>query len=165
MPRYRLKVGEKITGPFSEAALEEMASVRVFDAEALLAPEDSEDWKPVRELPELHARFFPQKKSLSLKAKEIQVVADEKTSGTISVDQILQENTALERAAPPKPFRRIPNRRRRDFLFSIVVFNGMIWGAWYYFPQSYETKVAAISVSSLLTLGTYWLFYQIMDRY
>jgi hypothetical protein len=164
MPRYRLKVGEKITGPFSDAALEEMASVRVFDADALLALEGTEDWKPVRELTELHTRFFPQKKSLTFKAKQIEVI-EEKHTETISVDQILQENMAAEAAAPRKKFKRLPNRRRRDFLFSVILLNGIIWGAYYYLPQTQEIKVAAASASALITVGTYWLFYQIMDRY
>lgn len=164
MPQYHLKVGEKITGPFSEAALEEMASVRVFDPNAQLAPEGTEAWKPVHEMPELLARFFPQKKILSLKAKQIEVVAEEHKEA-ITVDQILRENLEAEAAAPLKPLKRLPNRRRRDFLFSIILFNGVIWGAYYFLPQSQEIKVAATSASALITVGTYWLFYQIMDRY
>jgi len=164
MPRYRLKVGEKITGPFSDAALEEMASVRVFDADAQLALEGTDDWKTVREITELHARFFPQKKSLSFKAKQIDIT-EVKNTEVISVDQILQENMAAEASAPQKKFKRLPNRRRRDFLFSIIVINGVIWGAYYFLPRSQEIKVAAVSASALITVGTYWLFYQIMDRY
>ncbi|MFT3869601.1 MAG: DUF4339 domain-containing protein [Nibricoccus sp.] len=164
MPRFRLKVGEKITGPFSDAALEEMASVRVFDADAQLAPEGTEDWKAVREIPELLARFFPQKKSLSLKAKQIEVVEETNTE-TISVDQILLENAAAEAQVPRKKLKSLPNRRRRDFLFSVVLLNGLIWGAYFYFPPMQETQIAAASASALVTVGTYWLFYQIMDRY
>lgn len=164
MPRFRLKVGEKITGPFSDAALEEMASVRVFDADAQLALEGTEDWKTVREMPELFVRFFPQKKSLSFKAREIEVI-EEKSSETISVDQILLENAAAAALVPQKKLKRLPNRRRRDFLFSIVLMNGVIWGAYFYFPQMQETQIAAVSASALVTVGTYWLFYQIMDRY
>ncbi len=164
MARYRLKVGEKISGPFSDAALEEMASVRVFDADALLALEGTEDWKPVKELTELHARFFPQKKSLSLKAKEITPLAEEATE-EISVEKILLENAAAEAAIPKKKFKRVPNRRRRDFLFSALFINGVIWGAYYYFPPTQETLIAAGSASSLITVGTYWIFYQMMDRY
>jgi len=164
MPRFHLKVGEKITGPFSEPALEEMASVRVFDADDLLAPEGTEDWKPVRETPELLARFFPPRKTISLKAKAIEVVPVENTE-TITVDQILQDNLAAEARTPRKKLKRLPNRRRRDFLYAIILLNGVIWAAYYYLPQSQETKIAAASASALITIGTYWLFYQIMDRY
>lgn len=164
MPHFRLKVGEKITGPFSDAALEEMASVRVFDADAQLALEGTEEWKTVREMPELLVRFFPQKKSLSFKAKQIEVVAETNTE-TISVDQILLENAAAEALVPQKKLKSLPNRRRRDFLFSIILINGIIWGAYFYFPQMQETQIAAASASALATVGTYWLFYQIMDRY
>ena len=164
MPRFRLKVGEKITGPFSDAALEEMASVRVFDADAQLALEGTEDWKAVREISELLIRFFPQKKSLSFKAKQIEIVEVTNTE-TLSVDQILLENAAADALVPQKKLKSLPNRRRRDFLFSIIVINGVIWGAYFYFPQMQETQIAAVSASALATVGIYWLFYQIMDRY
>lgn len=165
MPRFHLKVGEKITGPFSDTALEEMASVRVFDPDAQLAPEGTEEWKPVREMPELLARFFPPKKTISLKARQIEVT-EETNKEAISVDEILQDNLAAEAAAPRKPMKRLPNRRRRDFLIATVVFNGVIWGGYYYLqPQTLEYKPIFTGVSVLLSVGTYWLFYQIMDRY
>ncbi|MFT3782376.1 MAG: DUF4339 domain-containing protein [Nibricoccus sp.] len=164
MPRYLLKVGDNVTGPHSEAALQEMASVRVFDEEALLAPEATEDWRAVGELPELCAKFFPPRKTISLKAKAIETV-NQANDEPVSVDQILKENLAAEANLPRKPFRRIPNRRRRDFLAAIIIVDGALGAAWYYLPRSQEIQVALISAAALLTLGLYWLFYQIMDRY
>jgi hypothetical protein len=164
MPRYLLKVGDITSGPHSEIALQEMASIRAFDADALVAPELTEDWKAVRDWPELHALLFPARKTIPLKAKAIDVIP-QGSNEPVSVDQILRENLAAEALLPRKPMRRLPNRRRRDFLFSIIMIDGTIGAAYYYLPRSQEIKIAAISAAALITLALYWLFYQIMDRY
>jgi hypothetical protein len=164
MPRYLLKVGDKTSGPHSEIALQEMASIRAFDADALLAAELTEDWKAVRDIPELHAFLFPPRKAIPLKAKAIEVIP-QGNNEPVSVDQILSENLAAEALLPRKPLRRFPNRRRRDFLFSLVLIDGAIGAAYYYLPRSQEIEIAAASVAALATAGLYWLFYQIMDRY
>lgn len=164
MPRYLLKVDGKTTGPHSEIALQEMASVRAFDESALLAPEQTEDWKAVREIPELLALFFPPKKTIQLKEKAFETVPQESTE-PVTVDQILRDNLAAEAAIPRKPLRRLPNRRRRDFLFAILVIDGGLGGLWHFLPRTQETDFAFGAAAALLTLGLYWLFYQIMDRY
>lgn len=167
MPRYRVKVGDKILGPHSEEALTEMASVRVFKPDALIAPELTEEWKAVQDIPELHAKFFPPKRPIQLKARTFETVetAQQEGDGPVTVDQILKDNLAAEANRPHKPLRRVPNRRRRDFLFSFVMINGVIAGLWYYLPRTRETDVAFGSAAALISVAIYWLFYQIMDRY
>jgi hypothetical protein len=164
MPRYRLNVDGKISGPFTEVALHEMASVRAFDNTAFLAPENTEDWKLISEMPELEASLFPPKKSVKLKVREFEKV-EVKNDDVVSVDQILRENLEAEASTPHKAMKRLPNRRRRDFLFSLIVIDGVLGGLWHYLPRSQETDVAFGSAAILCTVGIYWLFYHIMDRY
>lgn len=164
MPRYLLKIDDKVSGPFSETALAEMASVRAFDETALAAPELTEDWRPVSAFPELHAQCFPPRKGLQLKAKAFESI-ETPNAEPVSVDQILQENLAAEARAPRPKLRRLPNRRRRDFLVSLLLIDGVLGALWHWLPRTQETDVAFGSAAALLTLGIYWLFYHIMDRY
>jgi len=164
MPRYLLKVDGKISGPHSDIKLQEMASVRVFDESAELAPEATEDWKSVRDIPELHTRFFPPKRVISLKEKVIETLPQENNE-PITVDQILNENLEFEARLPRKKMIRRPNRRRRDFLASVLMLDGAIAAAWHFLPRTQEIEIAAGSAAVLVTLGLYWLFFQMMDRY
>lgn len=164
MPSYLLKVAGKISGPHSDIKLQEMASVRAFDESAELAPESTEDWSAVRDIPELHARFFPPKKAISLKEKVIKIVPQENNE-PITVDQILSDNLEMESRLPRRKERRLPNRRRRDFFASVLILDGAIAATWYYLPRTQEIEIAACSAAALTTLGLYWLFFQIMDRY
>jgi hypothetical protein len=164
MPRYLLNVDGIISGPHGEPALRDMASLRAFDESALLAPESTEDWKAVRDLPELCTLLFPPRKTISLKAKAIETVPQENNE-PISVDQILHENLVAEARTPAKPMARRPNRRRRDFLFAVLVLNGAIGAAYHYLPRTREIEIAAGSAAALVTVALYWFFYQIMDRY
>jgi hypothetical protein len=164
MPSYLLKVNGKISGPHSDTKLQEMASVLAFDEAAELAPESTEDWKAIRDIPELHTRFFPPKKTITLKEKVI-VTLPQENNEPITVDQILNDNLEMEARLPPKKVIRRPNRRRRDFLASVLMLDGAIAAAWYFLPRSQEIEIAAASAAVLMTLGLYWLFYQMMDRY
>jgi len=164
MPRYLLNVDGKISGPFSDTALQEMASVRAFDGSALLAPEATEDWKAVRDLPELHAQLFPPRKTISFKAKVIESLP-ETNNEPISVDQILHENVVVESKIPLKKGRRHVDRRRRDFLFALILLNGAVAAAWYYLPRDKDYDTIALAIAGLITGGLYWVFYQMMDRY
>lgn len=164
MSRYLLKVEGKVSGPFTEMALQEMASVRAFDNTALLAPQNTEDWKPICEQPALDSLLFPPRKTVKLKMKDFEKVETPNTE-VVSVDQILQENLAAEASRPHKPMKRLPNRRRRDFLFSLIVIDGAFAALWHFLPRTQEIDVAFGSAAALSTLAIYWLFYHIMDRY
>lgn len=164
MPRYLLKIDGKISGPHSDIKLQEMASVLAFDESAELALESTNDWKAVRDIPELHTRFFPPKRIISLKEKTIETLPQENNE-PITVDQFLNENVEFEARLPRKKAIRRPNRRRRDFFASLLMLNGAIAAAWYYLPRTQEIEIAACSAAVLITLGLYWLFFQMMDRY
>ena len=164
MPRYLLKVEGRISGPFGEAALEEMASVRAFDEKALLAPEGTEAWPVLSQMHELCARCFPPKRKIELKTKAFEKVA-EGNNEPVSIAKILQENLSAEAKLPPKPMPRLPNRRRRDFLFTLLFIAAVLGGLWYYLPHSKASDVGFGSAAVLCAFGTYWLFYQIMNRY
>jgi hypothetical protein len=166
MPRYLLKTNGKTSGPHSLAALEQMSSVRAFDESALLTPEGAEEWKPVRDLPELQAVLFPPRKAIPFKEKSFETVAQENNE-PISVDKILHANLVAEaKNAPPfNPVVRFPNRRRRDFLTAVILCDLLAAGVAWYLPHSQIVSVSVLSFVAITNLGLYWLFYQIMDRY
>jgi hypothetical protein len=165
MPLYLLKIADKISGPHSITALQEMASVRAFDEAALLALENTEDWKAVRDIPELQGVLFPPRKTISFKATVFESLPQESTE-PVTVHEILHANLVSEaKNEPLRPMVKYPNRRRRDFLTCVILCD-LVGGAIYrYMPLSHDITVILITFFAILNLGLYWLFYQIMDRY
>jgi len=166
MPRYLIKIGEETTGPYSVAALQEMASVRAFAESTLITAELSEDWKPVRDIPELQALLFPPRKTLTFKDKAFESLPQE-TREPVSVHEILHANLVAEaKNAPPfLPRVKHRNRRRSDFLLCIVLCDLVGAAIWWYLPRNHDTTVLLLSFFGIINFGFYWLFYQIMDRY
>jgi len=166
MSRYLLKIADKITGPHSVAALQEMASVRAFDETTLITPELSEDWKPVRDIPELQTLLFPARKILTFKDKAF-VSLPQETSEPVSVHEILHANLVAEAKNAPSflPRSKYRNRRRSDFLLCIVLCDLVGAAIWWYLPRNHDTTVLLLSFFGIINFGFYWLFYQIMDRY
>ena len=165
MSRYLLKIADQTSGPHSIPALQEMASVRAFDDTALLALENTENWKSVRDIPGLQALLFPPRKTLSFKAKPFESVRQEETA-PMTVHEILHANLEAEAKNPPlRPMVKYANRRRRDFLTCIILCD-LVGGAIYkYMPLSHDTTAILVTFFAILNVGLYWLFYQIMDRY
>jgi hypothetical protein len=166
MSRYLLKIADKITGPHSVAALQEMASVRAFDETTLITAELSEDWKSVRDIPELQALLFPARKTLTFKDKAFETLPQE-SSEPVSVHEILHTNLVAEakNARPFLPGSSYRNRRRSDFLLCIVLCDLIGAAIWWYLPRNHDTTVILLSAGGIINFGLYWLFYQIMDRY
>jgi len=166
MPGYRLKISDKTTGPHSVAALQEMASVRAFDETAQVTPESSEDWRSIRDIPELHTLLFPPRKTLTFKDKAFESLPQE-TTEPVSVHEILHANLVAEAKTAPvlRSHAKYRDRRRSDFLVCIILCALLGGGVWWYLPRSHDTTVILLSFFGVVGLGLYWLFYQIMDRY
>ena len=166
MSRYLLQLGGKTSGPHSLAALQEMASVRAFDKATLITPENTVDWKPVRENPELHALLFPPRKTIAFKARVFESVPQE-DNGPTTVHEILDANLAAEAKHSPviKPGRKYVDQRRRDFLTTLILCD-LCGGAIVKFvPLSHDALMILLVFFGIMNLGIYWLFYQIMSRY
>jgi len=166
MSRYLLRTADKTSGPHSVAALQEMASVRAFDENAVLALENTEDWKAVRDIPGLSALLFPPRKSISLKAKSFETLSSTATE-PVTVHEILHANLVAEakNASSLRPMVAYPNRRRRDFLLCVVPCDLLGGGIAWFLPRSHDTWVILAIFFAMINLGLYWLFYHIMDRY
>ena len=166
MPRYLLQISGKTSGPHSLAALQEMASVRAFDESTLIAPENTDDWKPVRDIPELHVVLFPPRKTISFKDKVFESTPQE-SDEPVSVHEILNANLVAEAKNGPlfKPGVKYIDRRRRDFLFTVILCDLVGGAIAWYAPLSHDLMVILLTFFGILNLGLYWLFYQIMDRY
>jgi len=166
MSRYLLKIAGKNSGPHSVVALQEMASIRAFDGSALIALENTEDWKPIQSIPELHTLLFPPKKTLSFKDKAFESLPQD-TTEPITVHEILHDNLAAAAKSEHvlRPGVKYVNRRRRDFLISAVLCDSVCAGIVWYLPLSHDVLVILLTFFAIINFGLYWLFYQIMDRY
>ena len=165
MPRYLLKVDGKVSGPYGERALQEMASVRSFDETAMVAPEATETWALITQVPELHELLFrPADRHLHLKAKPFEVI-EQRHPDVVSVDQILQENLAAEMRAARPPLKRYPNRRLRDFVVALVLILGALGGLWYALPHSRAVEIGLLSTAAFASAAVYWVLFHIMSRY
>jgi len=166
MSRYLLKIADKNSGPHSLVALQEMASIRAFDEATLITPEFQEDWKPVRELPELATLLFPPRKTLSFKDKAFESLPQE-TTEPITVHEILHNNLAAAAKSEHvlRPGVKYVNRRRRDFLTTLILCDLVGGAIVWYLPLSHDALVILLTFFALINFGLYWLFYQIMDRY
>jgi hypothetical protein len=164
---YLLKIDGKTSGPHSLAALTEMASIRAFDDATLIALDNTEDWKPVKENPELLVMFFPPRKTILLKEKTFETIGNDATTEPVSVHAILSGNLAAETKNSPlfRPGVRYRNRRRRDFLTSVILCDLVGGAVAYYVPLTHDTKILLLTFFAIINFGLYWLFYQIMDRY
>lgn len=166
MSRYLLNIAGKISGPHTVAALQEMASVRAFDDATPITSELSEDWKAIREIPEMQALLFPPRKTHTFKDKAFESLPQE-TKEPVSVHEILHANLVAEaKHAPPfMPGDKYRDRRRTDFLISIILCDLVGGAIWWFLPRHHDTTVILLAFLGIINFGFYWLFYQIMDRY
>jgi hypothetical protein len=164
--RYLIRVNDRVLGPHSLEALQQMASMQAFDETALISPEGTEQWSVLRDSPELRASFFPSARKFQFKDKPFTAV-NKPTNEPISVEEMLRGNIA--KAQPFEPTvvaeRPRPNRRRQDFVTAIIfgyaVIGLIVWWA----PRSSFVYVGAVSLGAVYTVGLYWVLYHVMDRY
>lgn len=175
--RYYLLEAGVSTGPFSLAVLRQKAEIHVLKPDDLVHPADHEAtvWRPICEETELHASLFPARPGLSLgAATAFPAVNPEQDLDTAAthVLGLLRDNAEREAAAraehdvfaAARPDNRGRNRRR-DFwtvviggnLFALIAF--AIGG----FNPLHGVFVAGFM--AILTAGTYWVLYHVMDPY
>ena len=164
--RYLVRTNERDFGPHSIESLQQMASMRAFDENALISPEGTNHWSVLRDSPELRASLFPGPRKLQLKEKPFTSV-NLPANAPISVEEMLRGNIAKAKPFEPtvvveNPY---PNRRRRDFFVTILMGYGFIGLIVWLAPRSPLVFVGAVSFAAVFTAGLYWVLYHVMDRY
>lgn len=167
---YLIEAGHA-TGPHSLEVLKQKAAIHVITADTPVRSADAPDtdWRPLRELPELHALLFPSRSTLTLGSARFESVnasTDAATPGW-DVTGLLRANVAHERqvtrSAPPSlPPAKVPNRRRRDYLLLAIPLNvGCIALA----PLLGYVNPFLIGLFVMGNIGLAWVLYGVMDPY
>ena len=166
-PRYFLQLAAGPSGPHSLVALREMASANTFTPDTLIAPENSDTWFAIHDLPELSATLFPGPRKHSLKTKAFVATPDSDTA--ISVDEILRTNLRAEDSRPapaaPPPITHYPNLRRRDYLLTAAICNGFLITLAWLLPRAPLLDLLLLSAFLLINFILYWIYYHVMSRY
>jgi hypothetical protein len=161
------------TGPHSLAVLKQKASIRVITADTPIRPADAPDtdWRPLRELPELHALLFAPRSSLTLGSARFESVnsSTDATNPGWDVTGLLRANAAHERqlirsTPPPPPPPKPRNRRRRDYLLIAIPLNiGCVVVA-PFIPFGFINPFL-IGLFVMGNIGLAWVLYGVMDPY
>lgn len=169
-PAYYLVEEGHSTGPHSLAVLAQKAEVHALRPDSLVCPVESAeapDWRPIRELPELHDHLFAPRTLPSLGAARFAAVNSEidQAAAPFVVEQALRDNTARQRAAEGELLKDLgprPNRRRRDYLFCAGGLNlfVLLLGPLIGYGNPFLVGLWAIGNVSLV-----WILYGVMDRY
>jgi hypothetical protein len=169
LPRYYIKTESGTTGPHSLDALRQMAELRAFTEEALVAQENSTEWTLLRDLIELHAELFPPAaRKFTLKEKSIDVINIKNNGDTpITVEAILHANLTRQQVSEPALSFEVkrPNRRHRDYWLLMIA--GNLFGATLavFLPHNPFVMVFLLSFFVVFNLGLYWVAFHVMARY
>jgi hypothetical protein len=132
-------------------------------------------WAAIRDLPELHEHLFPARATPAPRLGSTPSFAtanddSDPSHGVTDVSQLLRDNTARQIAAEatraPRQLAKIGAARRRDFL--VVVLGGNAAALAY---TAFLAGFGVVQVAFLggfvviLTAGTYWVLYHVMDPY
>ncbi len=169
LPRYYIKTESGTTGPHSLDALRQMAELRAFTDEALVAQENGTEWIVLHDLIGLHAELFPPVASkFTLKEKSIEVInSKDNSDAPITVEAILHSNlTRQQVSTPPLSFDvRRPNHRQRDYWLLMIA--GNLFGATLavFLPHNPFVTVFLLAFFVVFNLGLYWVAFHVMARY
>jgi hypothetical protein len=167
-PRYLVQLPERTVGPHDLGTLQQMASVGIFDENVLIAPADTQAWVLLRDLPEVHAVLFPPSKKFRLKQKEFEVVNDRSAPDPApSVEDLLRTNLNFQQPSEkPLSLDTIrPSQRKRDYLISAGVVNGLAAIAAVFLRGNSAVELVLLSFVVMANISIYWIFYHLMDRY
>lgn len=169
-PRYFLQENGLRTGPHSLAVLKQKAEIHVIKPDTSLAPEAEPDaWEPISDSQVLCEELFPIRAQFTLGARAVQTVntsADPHHAPT--VDEMLRENIARQRAAEGalmKPLPRRSNRRLKDYLFTVAAGALASMIPWLFVHVTLGHILLSIASTLFVALSAGWVFFFVMDRY
>jgi len=164
--RYRVRVENQEIGPHSLDALRDMAATQAFTAKALVTEEGIAAWRQIQDDAALREYLFPGPTKFKFKAKAFETV-NAANDEPLKVEHFLQGN--LSRQVPHEPEivieDRRPNRRRRDFILTVLVTNGGLILLMAVLPRHTLVLVLGFMVMIPLNFAIYWVLYHVMDRY
>lgn len=169
LPSYWLIEGGHATGPHTPEKLREKAQLAAIARSSLVAAEGAADWMPIEANTALAAVVFPAgATSLVLAAVRPVQTTDQALVQPPSVDEILLQNSARQRAAEGELLRELPtrpNRRLHDFLWLAGLINAGCLVLALVLPMNPVVLVSLISGSAMGTAGLAWVIFVVMDRY
>lgn len=109
-----------------------------------------------------------QKPKLILKTENLErcALSRPESEAPPSVHEMLQQNRATEAAfAKPLILNKKPTRRRKDYLISLLLGNGLICLTVALLPINVVTLVYGFSGIVLYTIGLTWIMWGVMSNY
>lgn len=174
-PGYEILDHDRVSGPHSLVALRQMAEIYVLTPQTPVrlparAGATPDAWRPISELPELHADLFPPRATPAPRLAggegpaPIDTLADARRE-SFDVLAIQRDNSARLRACEDDLLRDIgerPNLRRRDYLVCFVALNLFVAGAGQVVGY---LNPFLIGLAVIGNLGLAWVLYGVMSRY
>lgn len=170
---YYLVENGATTGPHTLRVLHQKAEIRALSPDALVidAATPGAPWRPIHEVPELHAHIFPTPAApkLDLGTYKPSLPAADAGFSPTDVRQLLHDNTArqlaAEKLAGARPLVRIGTQRRRDFWLLLIVGNGIAAASGFFLGFNLIQTVFILSFVVFFSLSLYWVLYHVMDPY
>jgi hypothetical protein len=195
MPAYFVRLNDDIRGPFGWERLKELAETRVITPETEAAENRAGPWVKFMDIPgcsslfperiqfQFKAKSFEQVEPRSappVDHRELIAAANRQSPSPAGagppvspripneLEEILRLNRAREQQAgldQLKPLPRAPNRRRRDYLILMILFNGFF--IWSLVSGRSNPTVVTSSIAGIVifSAGLSWIMYGVMDRY
>ncbi|CAM2899256.1 DUF4339 domain-containing protein [Rariglobus hedericola] len=168
-PRYFMMEDGQRTGPHSLAVLLQKAEMHALTADTLIAPENEPGiMLPLRDFQVLCSELLPERVHYTLGAHAIDRVNTTEIPAALSVQEILSDNLARERAVEGqllKSARARTNNRRRDYVLLTVAGNAFAALAWVLFPGTPMVVVSLLGFVVIYNVSLAWVLYGVMDRY
>ncbi len=170
---YYLAEDGATTGPHTPLVLLQKAGIHALHPESLVidAATPGAPWRPIREVPELHALIFPAPSAPKLGLGAFTPSGAPADTGFAATDihQLLHDNTARQLAsedlAAARPLVPVGTRRRRDFWLLLIAGDAVAVGSGFFLGFGPVQAVFILSFLVFFSLSLYWVLYHAMDPY
>jgi hypothetical protein len=166
-PRFFLSENGLRTGPHSLVVLKQKAEIGVLRPDTSIAPESEPgDWSPIHESQVLSEELFPARRQFTLGARTVEMVNSSATQAAPSVEEMLRDNLARQRAAEGELLKPLPprsNKRRNDYILLAGGLNAIVAVRLLQGCPVYDPFLVGLFVMGNISLV--WVMFFVMDRY
>ena len=168
-PRFFLSENGLRTGPHSLVVLKQKAEIGVLRPDTSIAPEsEPDDWSPITESQVLFEELFPAHRPFTLGSRAVERVNSSATPAAPSVEEMLRDNLARQRAAEGellKPQPKRSNRRLNDYLAIVAAGAGVSMLPWLFVPVTAGHILLSIGATGFVAICAAWVLFFVVDRY